>query len=645
MNTASFINIRSRSFWLTVFIYIGLRTKLSIGENGLSRLSRLINSVKGLGIEDILYFFGLLLLIDLCLRDCHRLSDIFRQKSILFPSFLFANFQVWGFSFYSKDNWTVVLQGTLQKMKSLYVIVTLTLLFGILLYRLYACLDSTPVTEDQKPKACSGNILNKFVCWYVKCLRQRPFCTSFVTLIILYLPYIIFSYPSIFMGDSPLIIASGYNEDNQKSNMLSSVLLNSKVKLTQWQPIPYVLFVHGCIVFGRTVLHSDNAGIFLVSVSQLILAITVISYTVRFMVRRNVRTGFIIFLLLYFSINFRITNYTFLLSKEAFYAYLLLLLVIVISDTLSGGQNPFHFILICLLAFLVITMRSEARYLIIPLFFVTGIVAGKKLRKRLWVSALILICLVTGYQSLLKTLYITPVSKAEMLSVPFQQTARYVRDHSDEVTKHEHDVIDTILGYDDLAERYDSHISDPVKDKYNVGATGAQLKEYFRVWFSMLLKHPGTYIQATMSNYYDYFYINKDLECLYYNYVWSEDCMNQMKTYMKDRPLHFHYPENQSLTEKRHTYGTLNHKLLEWPIIGLLNKAGFYTWAFIIWVSYILRKKNRKWIPTAFTLFLMVMVMIVAPTGGYYFRYTYAFAVTLPVVMILSQIQSTKEHN
>ena len=39
-----------------------------------------------------------------------------------------------------------------------------------------------------------------------------------------------------------------------------------------------------------------------------------------------------------------------------------------------------------------------------------------------------------------------------MLSIPFQQTARYVTKYSDEVTEEEKDAINNVLQYDNLKE-------------------------------------------------------------------------------------------------------------------------------------------------------------------------------------------------
>ena len=113
-------------------------------------------------------------------------------------------------------------------------------------------------------------------------------------------------------------------------------------------------------------------------------------------------------------------------------------------------------------------------------------------------------------------LNVEPGSIREMLSLPFQQTARYLRDAGWDVTEEEKAAIDRVLDYDVLAESYDPDLSDNVKSTYH-GET-EDLKDYFSAWFQMLLRHPGIYIQATMNNYYQYFYPG---ESLFNGYTYS----------------------------------------------------------------------------------------------------------------------------
>lgn len=83
-----------------------------------------------------------------------------------------------------------------------------------------------------------------------------------------------------------------------------------------------------------------------------------------------------------------------------------------------------------------------------------------------------------------------------MLGVLFQQTANYVSAYEDEVSDWEHDAIDAVLGYDDLASRYNPVNADPVKFMWNADSTTEQFIEYIKVYFYEGFKRPGSYFHA-----------------------------------------------------------------------------------------------------------------------------------------------------
>ena len=89
-----------------------------------------------------------------------------------------------------------------------------------------------------------------------------------------------------------------------------------------------------------------------------------------------------------------------------------------------------------------------------------------------------------------------------MLSIPFQQTARYVKYYGNDVSTEEEKVIRKVLDYDTIGKNYDPDLSDPVKNTYK--QKDEYLKDYFNIWFEMLKKHPTAYIQATLNGTYGY---------------------------------------------------------------------------------------------------------------------------------------------
>ena len=101
---------------------------------------------------------------------------------------------------------------------------------------------------------------------------------------------------------------------------------------------------------------------------------------------------------------------------------------------------------------------------------------------------------------LLPSLKITDGSIRETLSIPFQQTARYVKYYDKDLSKNDIKVIDKVLEYETLAKRYNPTISDPVKNEFNKYTTKKELLAYLKVWFKCFFKHPLVYIEATLNN-------------------------------------------------------------------------------------------------------------------------------------------------
>ncbi len=90
-------------------------------------------------------------------------------------------------------------------------------------------------------------------------------------------------------------------------------------------------------------------------------------------------------------------------------------------------------------------------------------------------------------------------SKREALSLPFQQTALYVKKHGDEVTPDEYRAINRVLSVRALPELYEERSSDPVKRTYKPDFRRTEtrdLKNYFAAWARMFFKHPMTYVHA-----------------------------------------------------------------------------------------------------------------------------------------------------
>ena len=443
------------------------------------------------------------------------------------------------------------------------------------------------------------------------------------------------------------MIPQGFNLPELQSSRL--VLLDEHVFLNAHHPVAYTLFIHGCLLIGKKIFHSYNIGLFLVSITQLLYAAAVISHMISRMLSVGVNRKVCIGVLLYFSLSPRIAAYMFLISKDVIYAYTILLLVVEIAYFLyqtkgadeSGREvskaatfrpkrtTLFIMVLSCIAVF----FRNEGKY-VVAIWFVLLSFREKKSRKLIAPALLVAIAAVCFVNQVVLPYYkITPGSKREMLSIPFQQTARYVATCPEEVTEEEKEVIDRVLDYDTLAERYVPTKSDSVKNGWNKYSTNEDLKKYFSVWFQMLKKHPMLYIEATVNNYYNYVYPGK-ASTLNYSYEWSETCMEETNALSESVGLDLHYPT--FLKHARNEYENLREAVFNLPVLNAFKCTAVYVWILLFLTAFLLWKKNT----TVLTIAVLPMleslgIALLGPCNGEYFRYAYIITVLLPAAIVM----------
>lgn len=247
---------------------------------------------------------------------------------------------------------------------------------------------------------------------------------------------------------------------------------------------------------------------------------------------------------------------------------------------------------------------------------------------RILAVLLLPVFLFTGYQKLLLPVCgVEDNGPKEALSIPFQQTARYVRDYGYELTEEEEAVISRVLDGEKLAELYDPITSDPVKYTYHA-ETGQELADYFGVWFRQLLKHPGSAVQATMNNAYGWFY----QEGYAHNYM--------MTSWIEGHEVRWDIVQPEKLNGVRHVMERVSKLLSRIPVINWFENAGIASWMTILLISFWAGSGKRRYILSAVPLILALLVCIAAPTFNYQIRYIMPVIFSVPyyLPMVLQSI-------
>lgn len=533
----------------------------------------------------------------------------FRKRSnwvVNVLSVIFSLLMIFGNSYINYGNSSLVFGNIWLFMIAVAMAIGYYSLFKLCLVYLFEYLDRVKIKDST----------NKLMMVF----KKHPFIGSLIVILVCWLVYIIAFYPIILSPDPSFQIRQFFGIRTKYADY--AVLLDESVVLTNHHPVAHTLLIGGCLKLGNMV-GNDNLGLFLYSIIQIAILSCTLAYTIKYVIKDlklSNKVG-LIFLLIYALVPV-FPLYAMSGVKDVIFGSFVILYVIMLHKIISKNGDGFkvwHYVMMVVLMMLVILFRNNGLY-VIALSFPFLILALKKHWKKYLLIFIITMGLSTCYSKvLLPAFKITSGSIREMLSIPFQQTARYVKYHSEDLSEEEIAIIDTVLGYDDLTSRYDPEISDPVKNNYNKYTTDEELKDYFKVWLDGLFKHPGTYIDATIENTYGYFYPEK-LDWYVYH---------KFDSRIVENGFDYHY---NGLTGLRSVLSSFATSFAEIPILGLLVNIGFSTWIVFILVGYIIYKKDYRKIVVYLPALITILVCVASPVNTY-FRYAIPYIFGIPVMI------------
>lgn len=616
------------SYLTTLGLMVDLRMPMTTGDTFI----QVLKALRGVPATQLITFVGIFILYSWADQYVKEQKwDLRAKVCTILPALLFAGFMVVGFSFAQINSLDLVLVNRVQKIKAFMAFIGYGIIFTVLIACFYTWLSRCRFFGPTQSDRCVKGLLG----WYKEKLSTKPFQTAFLTLFVLYIPHMALSYPGLFMGDVADMVKQGFNIPETTTGYL--VLVDENVRLNGHHPIVYTMLIHGYLILGKTFFGSYNVGIFLMSLTQLLGICLVVSAGIWSLRKSGLHDTILISLLAYFAFAPQMQNYMFLITKDILAACALLLFLLSLCRIMkkSPGGNGRDIVAISLCGIAMGLLRNDGKYIILgSIIFALFLV--KEYRKVLFASGSA-IALVLGlfFNVLMPTFHITPASRREVLSVPFQQTARYFRDYRDEVTEEEWLAVDAVLDAETIGERYAPSVptsADVVKGTFRKTATNVELLNYFKVWFQMGLKHPGVYVQATLNNYYNYFYPGARLADMY-SYGWSKMCMQAANDHAELKELGVHFSHIERLDGVRTAYVTLQESLFGIPVLSVLRSSAAYVWLLMLLVFYLIAQKAWKGLALTAPLMLSVGICCLGPCNGEYFRYLYGVSVCLPIIL------------
>ncbi len=439
-------------------------------------------------------------------------------------------------------------------------------------------------------------------------IDRRPLLIPFVVCFLAWLPYWLIAFPGTMFFDThtQLLEYFGQLEWSNHHPVFSSLLLGLPMDL------------------GR-VLMDDTLGLFLGVLLQQLITAFVCAYVMKTFkawgAPRLVRIAALVFFAGHPLIAY--TNQNF--SKDTISYALLCLFCLLYLDVIHSIRlgRPAHKKLAAAVAAAVFAslLRHNNLYIVV-LSLVALVFLRQSAMRRLLCACAALLCFLCARfisDTLNSTFNAKSGSISEALSIPFQQTARYVYEYGYDVTPGEMQAIDAVLAYDALTINYKPDLSDPVKFTYK--GDDEALPAYFRAWWSMFLRHPDAYFEATISNTFAYYCPGTEYKAL--PIVFSGDNTTS--------EAFFHIDYTPASTVEAAYVRLLAFK--ELPIIGVLFNQGCITWILLFFMLWLHREKRSVYITGFIPALITLLTCIASPVNGYW-RYYQPILMMLPLLFV-----------
>ncbi len=525
----------------------------------------------------------------------YKLYNHDRRKMILcfLFSLIFSSTQVVGYNCYLNDT------AALNKIMTYISILILAPTIFIVTWKLYNIVKKEDINS------------NKFYEFLFE--KKYSLLVLMLLMILSYLPILIAFYPGNFSYDA-----------GTQLRMLKFNLV------TKYHPVIHTFFLYVTIFTGNKLFSSYNIGLSIHSISQIIIMTLIFSYTLIYLNKKKFPKKYnLIFLLLYMFLPthsvLAITT-----TKDIIFSGLFNLVLIktieLSTDTeifLNNKKNIVVFIIIC---FLLLSFRNNMFYAFL-LFIPFVLVVLKKYYKKLIIVFSSIIFIFESYNLFLSNvLKIEDGPRIEMFSFVVQQFGRVY--NKEKLTKEERKSIESLYKNNAL-EKYNSHISDPIKSEFNTEELLNNKSKYLKLYFNLLKKYPNTFIDSIVNNVYSFFYLNDklpdknaktyiEINCLDTNnntFSRSDNCSNKSNLYKNYYKL------------------VRDAKYQNNIILNVIMNMSFYVLIFIFVIVFTLYKKNYKLFLPLLLLLLYLCTDILAPVA--ILRYVYPFFTAFPIIIYM----------
>ena len=514
---------------------------------------------------------------------------------------------------YYIDNYDTIrfaFKGIRQIVKTIFMFIGYSYVFYYLIDYLFKGLNKIKYKKNK-------NKIIKFI------FDDHPFISSFIIILICYIPIMIIFYPGVFMNDGVDVIREYYCIDTHSTRYIN--LIDSHVCINTHHSALYA-FLSGTIYNIFKNIGNPTIGLFVITFIQVICQVLVLAYTMRLLKKLNTNYIVRVVIILLFSLLPIFSINAVGIYKDIYFCNLCLLLTDLLIEYLYLKENNYKKIICLMLVSLLLSLISNKGFYVVGILSIILVIYNIKNMRFKSVVFLVPVIIYLMYSSIiLPALHVTKGSVRETLAIPIQQVARYVIIYGDEITAKEKKAINGILDYDLIDDKYESNTADPIKNNiFNKNYKDDELSEFMKVYVKLFFKHPGVYINSffnmTAGNF-DFYRYNGVV------YMNSSDLSGEIVPAGQ-----FKFPK---LTDYVETI-VLSSRFV--PIIGMLYNLAFYCWLLVIFSLYLIIKKMWKYIIPLIPSIVTFLFLFVSPVNGnrrYVYPIMYCMMILIPYIISL----------
>ncbi len=467
--------------------------------------------------------------------------------------------------------------------------------------------------------------------------RQHPFLLVWGIIFLAWSFHIFFRYPGALSADNWNQLQFYFGE----------------LPFSKWQPYFHTWLVGSFVNAGMQIFGSANLGLLIYVICQSLAMSGILSYTQLLMYRWKVPVWFRFFAMFLYCVTPYFTGNAAWAIKD--YPHIMGFMVwnMALINLLFSGEGfcftkksiP-YLVAFFAGALMMMLFRNNGLHIYLVMGLILGVIWIVRLARKkdkfsvypvlVFVIPLIVLALIdhaitTSYNAV-------EGSKREAFCLPFQQTARYVRDYYDELTDEEIEKISRVLDWRYLPTSYDEECADDIKELY-INPTTEEMTDYLVVWLRQFFKHPMCYVEATWNQ--NYFIFMPDFD----NVVYNQDCNagNAVATVEFRNWTGIHVPK--IFQGFPIIICSMYRMLNQIPFIALMNNLAVYVVIMFVLVALM---QNRKYNAARIAMgpvWISFLFIFMTPLIKDQPRYSWGIIYMLPTMIALYMYLRNKELN